>query len=84
MKAVEIAQNKVGKRYAILRAREGSGYVVWAESINYSAGRNVARWGFVTPKARMPHTEAQAYARNGISLDAARSLLAKKAGGEAR
>ncbi len=76
MKAYKVKANKSGKRFAIVR--QGAGFVVIAESKNYSAGKTVTAWRVVQQFRNQAHKDFQLMAKNGMPLEEAEKLLTKK------
>ena len=76
-KVILQSQNKAGKWYRLVQ-RDNDNFSVYARSVNYRQGKDVASWRFCVPKPRStPHKEAQRIAREGMDYDVAHALYNK-------
>ena len=76
MKAVATGSNKGGKRFAIIR--RAAGFVVVAQSHNYSHGKTVSAWRVCAASTKQSNFDFQIMAKEGLSLDSAIALFNKK------
>jgi len=76
------AQNQSGKWYKLIQKPNGN-YAVYARSVNYRQGKDIATWGFCVPTPRTtPHNEMERIAREGMPKSVAVDLFNKKIKGK--
>jgi len=77
MKTLTIKTNKSGNKVALVKLNNG-GFLVYIQKVNYSHGRDVAKWFICNLTQKQEHNDFQKMAKKGLEESVATTLFNKK------